>query len=79
MVTALLAFAVALGILITFHELGHYLVARLCGVKVLTFSFGFGPKLFSKRLGRDKTSGVFPRYPWAATFRCWMSVKKGWW
>lgn len=51
MVTALLAFAVALGILITFHELGHYLVARLCGVKVLTFSFGFGPKLFSKRLG----------------------------
>ena len=54
MVTAVIAFVVALGILITFHELGHYIVAKLCGVKVLTFSFGFGPKLFSKRLGRDK-------------------------
>ena len=63
MVTALLAFAVALGILITFHELGHYLVARLCGVKVLTFSFGFGPKLFSKRLGRDKTEWCISALP----------------
>ena len=44
----LLAFLVALGILITFHELGHYCVARLCGVKIKTFSFGFGPKLWSK-------------------------------
>ena len=55
MITAVLAFVVALGILITFHELGHYWVARLCGVKVLTFSFGFGPKIFSKKLGPDQT------------------------
>ena len=34
----LLAFAVTLGVLITFHELGHYFVARLAGVKVLRFS-----------------------------------------
>ena len=30
-------------------------MARLCGVKVLTFSFGFGPKIFSKKLGPDQT------------------------
>jgi len=42
MLTTLLAFALALGILITFHELGHYWVARWCGVRVLRFSVGFG-------------------------------------
>lgn len=63
MVTAVLAFVVALGILITFHELGHYVVARLCGVKVLTFSFGFGPKLFSKRLGPDQTEWCLSALP----------------
>ena len=42
MLFTLLAFAVALGSLIIFHELGHYWVARLCGVKVLRFSVGFG-------------------------------------
>lgn len=42
MLLTLIAFAVALGILITFHELGHYWVARLCGVRVLRFSIGFG-------------------------------------
>lgn len=38
---------VTLGILITFHEFGHFWVARLCGVKVLRFSVGFGKPLFS--------------------------------
>jgi regulator of sigma E protease len=41
----LLAFIVAIGVLVTFHELGHYCVARLCGVKVLRFSIGFGRPL----------------------------------
>ena len=41
--TTLLAFVVALGVLIVIHELGHYLVARWAGVKILKFSFGFGP------------------------------------
>ena len=63
MVTAVIAFVVALGVLITFHELGHYIVAKLCGVKVLTFSFGFGPKLFSKRLGLDKTEWCISALP----------------
>jgi regulator of sigma E protease len=43
---------VTLGILVTFHEFGHYWVARRCGVKVLRFSIGFGKPLWS-RVGRD--------------------------
>ena len=46
----LLFFAVALGILITIHELGHFLAARYCGVRVLRFSLGFGPVLFARTL-----------------------------
>ena len=38
----ILAFAVVLGVLVIVHELGHYLVARWCGVKVLRFSVGMG-------------------------------------
>jgi regulator of sigma E protease len=45
---------VALGVLITFHEFGHYWVARRLGVKVLRFSVGFGRALWSRR-GRDGT------------------------
>jgi len=40
---------VALGVLVTFHEFGHYWVARRCGVKVLRFSVGFGRPLWSRR------------------------------
>jgi len=43
----LLAFLVAIGVLVTFHELGHYCVAKLCGVKVLRFSLGFGAPLLT--------------------------------
>jgi regulator of sigma E protease len=39
-------FLFVLTIVVFFHELGHFLVARLCGVRVLTFSIGFGPELF---------------------------------
>ncbi|MEE4296456.1 MAG: RIP metalloprotease RseP [Wenzhouxiangella sp.] len=45
---------VALGLLVTFHEFGHFWVARRFGVRVLTFSVGFGKALFSKT-GRDGT------------------------
>jgi regulator of sigma E protease len=47
----IVALAFVLGILIFVHELGHYLVAKLTGVKVLKFSLGFGPKLIGKRIG----------------------------
>jgi regulator of sigma E protease len=59
----LVAFIVALGILIVVHEYGHYLVARLCGVKVLRFSVGFGRALFTKRIGLDKTEWVIAAIP----------------
>ena len=45
---------IALGVLIFVHELGHFLVAKLFGVKVEKFSLGFGPKLFSKQIGETE-------------------------
>jgi regulator of sigma E protease len=47
----ILAFLFVLGVLIFVHELGHFLVARFYGVRVLTFSLGFGPKLLKFRRG----------------------------
>ncbi|MFC3533166.1 RIP metalloprotease RseP [Vogesella facilis] len=47
----ILAFLLVIGVLVTFHEFGHFLAARACGVKVLTFSIGFGRKLFSWQRG----------------------------
>ncbi len=49
MLLTLFYFMLALFILVTIHEAGHFLVARWCGVKVLRFSFGFGRVLFSRR------------------------------
>ena len=57
------AFIVALGVLITFHELGHYLVARGCGVKVLQFSVGFGRPLWHRKFGPDNTEFVIGAFP----------------
>jgi regulator of sigma E protease len=42
---------VLFGILIFFHELGHFILAKLVGVKVLKFSLGFGPKIIGKKIG----------------------------
>src|SRR5256714_12993916 len=44
-------YLVLIGVMIMIHELGHYFVARLFDVKVETFSFGFGPRLFGFRRG----------------------------
>ena len=49
--TTTLAFLFVLGVLIFVHELGHFLMARRIGVKVLTFSLGFGPKLINIKRG----------------------------
>ena len=62
MLFTLLAFAVALGSLIIFHELGHYWVARLCGVKVLRFSVGFG-KVILRRTDRHGTEWAVSALP----------------
>ncbi len=59
----LLAFFVALGTLVVVHELGHYSVARLCGVKVLRFSVGMGRVIYSRRIGRDQTEWALSILP----------------
>ncbi len=56
-------FILALGILITVHEFGHYWVARKCGVKVLRFSIGFGKPLWMKKGGPDQTEYVVAAIP----------------
>ena len=53
---------VALGVLVTFHEFGHFWVARRCGVKVLRFSVGFGKPLWS-RMGKGGTEYVIAAIP----------------
>ncbi len=60
MSTSILAFVIVLGVLVFFHELGHFLVARLCGVGVEVFSLGFGPRLVGKKVGRTdyRISGI---------------------
>src|SRR3990170_4375737 len=58
---SLLPFLFVLTIVVFFHELGHFLVARLCGVRVMVFSVGFGPEIvgFNDRHGtRWKISAV---------------------
>src|SRR5512134_109633 len=49
--TTIWAFLLVLGVLVFVHELGHFLAARRIGVRVLTFSLGFGPKLLSFKRG----------------------------
>ena len=48
-------FILTVSIIVTFHEFGHYIAARLWGVKVLEFSIGFGKKLFGIKIGKDET------------------------
>ena len=63
LIHTLLAFILALGPLIIFHELGHYVVARLCGVKVLRFSIGMGRIVWSRRFGPDQTEWAISALP----------------
>jgi regulator of sigma E protease len=63
LIYTILAFLVALGPLIIFHELGHYWVARLCGVKVLRFSIGMGKIVWSRRFGPDQTEWAISALP----------------
>jgi regulator of sigma E protease len=57
------AFLVALAVLVVVHELGHYLAARYCKVKVLRFAFGFGKVLWMRRHGRDGTEWAISAFP----------------
>ena len=49
------AFVVAISLLVAVHEWGHYIAARLCGIKVLEYSIGFGPALWRRKAGPDAT------------------------
>ncbi len=64
LITSILAFFLALGILIVVHELGHYAIARACGVKVLRFSVGFGRPLATWTRGADQTQWVISAVPY---------------
>ncbi len=60
---ALIFFVLALGMLITIHEFGHFWVARRLGVKILRFSIGFGRALWSRRVGPDRMELVIAAIP----------------
>ena len=57
------AFVIAIGVLVTIHEFGHFWVARKMGVKVLRFSVGFGKPLWIKKAGDDQTEYVLASIP----------------
>jgi regulator of sigma E protease len=63
LLTTVLAFVVTLGLLIIVHELGHYGIARLCNVKVLRFSVGFGKPLWTRVIGPDRTEWSLAAFP----------------
>lgn len=58
-----LAFIIAIVVLVVFHELGHLWVARWCGVKVLRFSVGFGKVIYAKRFAGGEVEWVLSAIP----------------
>ena len=60
---SLASFVVAIGVLVTVHEFGHFWVARRLGVKVLRFSIGFGKPLWKRTFGKDATELVVAAIP----------------
>lgn len=61
--TSTFALLLTLGLLIAFHEFGHYWTARKLGVKVLRFSVGFGKPLWMRKSGPDQTEYVLAAFP----------------
>ena len=57
------SFLVTVGLLVVVHEWGHYIVARLAGVRILRFSVGFGRPLWIRRSGPDRTEWVIAAVP----------------
>ena len=58
-----LALALTISLLVVVHEYGHYAVARLCGIKVLRFSVGWGDVVWSRRAGPDRTEYALSALP----------------
>jgi regulator of sigma E protease len=61
--TSLAAFIVAISVLVAVHEFGHYFVGRLCGMKVLRYSIGFGKPIWLKVAGKDRTEYCISAIP----------------
>lgn len=62
-IQSIVGFFIAIGILVTFHEFGHFYIARLFNVKVLNFSIGFGKKIYTRQSNPDSTEysiGLIP-------------------
>ena len=59
LLVSILAFSVAITVLVAVHEYGHYWVARRAGIKVLRFSIGFGKTLWRRRVGSNDKECVF--------------------
>jgi regulator of sigma E protease len=60
---SLFSFILAVGILVSFHEFGHYSIARLCGVKVLRFSIGFGKSIKTYQKTSESTEWSLSALP----------------
>ncbi|MEO0573908.1 MAG: RIP metalloprotease RseP [Pseudomonadota bacterium] len=54
---------ITISVLVAIHEFGHYIVARMCGIKVLRFSIGFGKPIISRRWGADQTEYCISALP----------------
>ena len=63
LIQTIFAFVIVIGVLVTIHEFGHYLVARWCGVKVLRFSVGLGKVIWSRRFEPDQTEWAVSAVP----------------
>ena len=71
LINSILGFIIAIGILVTFHEYGHFIIARLCNVKVLKFSVGFGKTIVKYQSNKNTTEySLFVRYRLADMYRC---------
>jgi len=62
-ITSVFYFILSFGVLITFHEFGHFWVARKLGVKVLCFSIGYGKPIWKKTMGPDQTEYIVAALP----------------
>ena len=60
---SIIAFIVLVGVLVAIHEYGHFLAAKLCNVKVLRYSIGFGKVLVSRKTGHDQTEYCLSAIP----------------
>ena len=52
--TTIISFIIVIGVIVTVHELGHFIAAKLSGVRVDVFSIGYPPKMFSKQIGETE-------------------------